>query len=62
MVLGRYDKHRLLGGWDLHKQQPLLNPVHRELLKNPTYLGKDAKQFMDKLKGLLPTAAAASQW
>lgn len=62
MVLGRYDKHRLLRGWDLHKQQPLLNPVHRELLKNPTYLGKDAKQFMDRLKGLLPTAAAASKW
>ncbi|GAB7328851.1 hypothetical protein MBLNU13_g00729t1 [Cladosporium sp. NU13] len=58
MVLGKYDKHRLLRGYDLHKQQPLLNPVHRELLKNPTYLAKDAKQFMGKLKGLLPTTGA----
>lgn len=57
MVLGRYDKHGLLRGFELHKRQPLLNPVHGELLKNPTYLAKDAQQFMGKLKGLLPTVA-----
>ena len=57
MVRGRYDKHGLLRGFELHKRQPLLNPIHGELLKNPTYLAKDAQQFMAKLKGLLPTVA-----
>lgn len=60
MVLGRYDKHGLLRGFELHKKQPLLNPIHGELLKNPTYLAKDAQQFMGKLKGLLPTVAVAA--
>ena len=64
MVLGKYDKRRLLSGKEAHKHQPVLNPVRRELLKNPTYLAKDSKQFSRKLMDLLPrvaTPAAASK-
>lgn len=57
MVLGTYDKHGLLSGKKVHQNYPLLNPVHGELLKNPTYLAKDAQQFMAKLIGLVPAAA-----
>ncbi|KAM0700737.1 hypothetical protein Q7P35_012458 [Cladosporium inversicolor] len=58
MVLGKYDKHGLLKPREVHKQ-PLLNVVARELLKNPTYLTKDSEQLLGKLRGLLPTVAAA---
>lgn len=60
MVLGKYDEQGLLSGKEVHKQQPLLNTVARELLRNSTYLAKDSEQLMSKLKGLLPTAAALS--
>jgi len=58
MVLGKYDEQGLLSGKEVHKQQPLLNTVARELLRNSTYLAKDSEQLMGKLRGLLPTAAA----
>jgi hypothetical protein len=65
MVLGKYDKQGLLSGKAVHKKYPLLNSIHAELLKNPTYLAKDAQQFRAKLIGLLPAApvtpAAASK-
>jgi hypothetical protein len=60
MVLGKYDEQGLLSGKAVHKQQPLLDVVARELLKNSTYLAKDSAQLMGRLRGLLPTAAAAS--
>jgi hypothetical protein len=60
MVLGKYDEQGLLSGKAAHKQQPLLDVVARELLKNSTYLAKDSAQLMSRLRGLLPTAAAAS--
>jgi hypothetical protein len=58
MVRGKYDEQGLLSGEEVHTQQPLLNTVARELLRNSTYLNKDSEQLMSKLKGLLPTAAA----
>jgi hypothetical protein len=57
MVLGKYDKQGLLKGRTVHKKYPLMNSIHGELLKNPTYLTKDARQFMGKLVSLLPSAA-----
>lgn len=60
MVKGKFDEQGLLIGENVHKQQPLLNSVARELLKNSTYLAKDSAQLMSKLKGILPTAAATS--
>ena len=60
MVLGKYDGQGLLRGEEVHKQQPLLNTVARELLRNSTYLAKDSEQLMNKLRGLLPTAAAVA--
>lgn len=58
MVLGKYDKQGLLSGKQVHKQQPLLDSIAKELLRNPTYLAKDADKLMSKLKGLIPSAAA----
>ena len=59
MVLGKYDEQGLLSGKQVHRQ-PQLNTVAAELLKNSTYLAKDAEKMMSKLRGLLPTAAAAA--
>jgi hypothetical protein len=57
MVLGKYDKQGLLSGNKVHQKYPLFNPIHGELLKNPTYLAKNAQQFMAKLVGLVPAVA-----
>jgi len=34
--------------------------VEQELLKNSTYLAKDQEKLISKLRGLLPSAAAAA--
>jgi hypothetical protein len=58
MVLGKYDEQGLLSGKQVHRQ-PQLNTVAQELLKNSTYLAKDSEKLISKLRGLLPSAAAA---
>jgi hypothetical protein len=57
MVLGKYDKQGLLSGKEVHRKYPLMNSIDAELLKNPTYLTKDARQFRAKLVGLIPEVA-----
>jgi hypothetical protein len=59
MVLGKYDEQGLLSGKQVHRQ-PQLNTVAQELLKNSTYLAKDSEKLISKLRGLLPSAAAAA--
>lgn len=59
MVLGKYDEQGLLSGKQVHRQ-PQLNVVAQELLKNSTYLAKDSEKLMNKLRGLLPAAAATA--
>lgn len=58
MVLGKYDEQGLLSGKQVHKQQPLLDSIAKELLRNPTYVAKDSDKLLSKLKGLIPSAAA----
>jgi hypothetical protein len=59
-VLGKYDEQGLLSGKQVHRQ-PQLNTVAQELLKNSTYLAKDSEKLIGKLRGLLPSAAAAAK-
>jgi hypothetical protein len=58
IVKGKFNLGGVLSGHEQY-QQPALNTVARELLKNPTYLAKDSAMLIGKLQDLLPSAAAA---
>ncbi|KAK6414098.1 hypothetical protein LTR95_017780 [Oleoguttula sp. CCFEE 5521] len=60
-VKGRYDPRGLLGGDGKVKGygREVLDSVARGLLRNGTYLGKDAERVVAKVRSLLPALPAA---
>ena len=57
LARGLYDPEGLLQGTQKYKNQPLLNQLAQQTLKNGTYSNKDGDRFLRKVQSLLPRAA-----
>ena len=58
MVKGSYDTSGIFHGQTPHNQ-PALNQIVRMTARNGSYAMKDSERFLQKVKALLPAAAAA---
>lgn len=58
---GVYDPDGLLQGKQKYKNQPLLDQLARQTLKNSTYMTSDGDRFLRKVQSLLPRAEAQGQ-
>ena len=61
LAKGVYDPEGLLQGKQKYKNQPFLNQLAQQAMKNSTYMPADGDRFLRKVQSLLPRAEAQGQ-